>query len=199
MRSNSFTDKGIIIRRFPISEFDMLLIIFSKYHGKIKATARGVRRITSRRSGHVDLFNVVNFQVNKKGDWLTLNEANVEESFDNIRQDKDLMVEVYHIAELIHILLADDDKQPRIFDMTLDILGKLDKSINKSVENGLNSRLLAQIRDYEIDLLRVLGYWSDDMFKEDYPTSVSERKEYHMKLIEGIAERKFKSYKTLEG
>ncbi len=195
MRSNSFTDKGIIIRRFPVSEFDMLLIIFSQYHGKIKATARGVRKITSRRSGHVDLFNVINFQVNKKGDWLTLNEASVEKSFDDFKKSKDLMVEVYHIAELINILLADDDKQSQVFDKTLDILGK----INSAGGNELNSRLLSQIRDYEIDLLRLLGYWSDDMYGVDYPTDVDKRKDYHMRIIEEIAEREFKSYKTLGG
>ena len=53
----SFKAEGIVIKRSNYSEADRIVTIFTKKNGKIKVKANGVRKIASRRSPHIELFN----------------------------------------------------------------------------------------------------------------------------------------------
>ena len=54
-----FKTEGIILRRRDFGEADRILTVFSLHRGKISVIAKGVRRITSRRAGNVELLNRV--------------------------------------------------------------------------------------------------------------------------------------------
>jgi DNA repair protein RecO (recombination protein O) len=45
--------EGIILKRRNLGETDRILTVFSRQYGKIKILAKGVRKINSRRSGHI--------------------------------------------------------------------------------------------------------------------------------------------------
>src|SRR5438045_828289 len=50
---------GIVLRRMNLGEADRIITILTRDHGKVRAVAKGVRRIKSRMAGHLELFGAV--------------------------------------------------------------------------------------------------------------------------------------------
>ena len=61
----SVTVEGLILKRANFGEADRMLTILTKNLGKISVVARGVRKITSRRAGNVELLNLVKIGLKK--------------------------------------------------------------------------------------------------------------------------------------
>jgi DNA repair protein RecO (recombination protein O) len=57
MRQQKFL--GLVIKRANFSEADKLVTLFTREVGKATFVAKGVRRVKSRRSAHLELFNLV--------------------------------------------------------------------------------------------------------------------------------------------
>ncbi|MBI2593599.1 DNA repair protein RecO, partial [Candidatus Daviesbacteria bacterium] len=72
--------EGIILKRTNFGEADRMLTVLTKNLGKITVIARGVRKITSRRAGNVELLNVVKLGL-FKGKGYTLTEAQSVQTF----------------------------------------------------------------------------------------------------------------------
>ena len=53
---------GIILNLRPHGDFDRIITVFSSEWGKVAVIAKGVRRIKSNRSFHLDLFNMVSME-----------------------------------------------------------------------------------------------------------------------------------------
>jgi len=140
------------------------LTIYTKHYGKIKAIAKGVRKITSRKGGNLELFNhcVLFLAEGKNLDIVT--EAQVINSFSHLRSDLGKTADAFYIVELVDKLTPEGQGNRAVFDLLIDALRNLD------------------IRSFEIDLLRVLGFWSDKVDRRDI-------KGY----IEEIIEKKLKS------
>lgn len=61
--NKAFSDTGIVIKITDFGEADRFVDLVSKDHGLVNLIAKGARRITSRKASHLDLLNLVKFQV----------------------------------------------------------------------------------------------------------------------------------------
>ncbi|MCL5783790.1 MAG: DNA repair protein RecO [Patescibacteria group bacterium] len=153
-----FSTEGIIVKRSNFGEADRILTIVTPFKGKIKVIAKGVRRITSRRGGNVELLNHVKLQifqgkavpVGRQGlDILT--EAESLETFPKIKGELILSAYGSHIAELADRLLPEEQTNPQAYNLLVVVLSLLEN----------NPRQIF-IRSFEVKLLTVLGFWSLD-------------------------------------
>ncbi len=48
--------EGIVLRRADCGEADRLLVVFTRSNGKIRALAKGVRKVGSKKVGHLEPF-----------------------------------------------------------------------------------------------------------------------------------------------
>ncbi|MFN8450159.1 MAG: recombination protein O N-terminal domain-containing protein [Anaerolineae bacterium] len=53
-RERSFRTPAIILKRFDLGEADRLLTLLTPRHGKLEVVAKGARKLTSTKTGHVD-------------------------------------------------------------------------------------------------------------------------------------------------
>ena len=53
----TYKTEGIILKRINFGEADRILTSYTKHFGKISLLAKGVRKITSRKGGNIELFN----------------------------------------------------------------------------------------------------------------------------------------------
>lgn len=167
----SYRIEGIVIRRKNFSEADRILTLFTKNHGKVKILAKGVRRITSRRAPNIELFNQVELSVHRGRTFDILTEAQVLNTFPQIRKKLDLVGLAFHICEIVDGLCPEKDSHPKVYDLML------------SVFNQLNTGL---VHSFEKDLLTELGYLP------------KEHKELDTTLfIEKILERKLKTRRII--
>lgn len=167
----SYKAEGIVIKRRSFGEADRILTVFTKKHGKIKVLAKGVRRITSRRSSNIELFNQVELMIHQGKSFDILTEAQVLNTFQSIRKNLDLVGLAFHVCEVVDGLCPEDQAHPKVYDLMLGIFNELD--------HGL-------IQKFEHNLLLELGYLS------------SEHKNINTTLfIENILERKLKTRKIV--
>ncbi len=143
------TTEGIIIKRSNFGEADRILTIVTPFKGKIRAIAKGVRRITSRRGGNVELLNKVKLQIFEGKGLPILTEAEALETFPKIKNDLLLSSYASYILELTERLLPEEEANPAVYHLLASILGLLEA----------NPRQIF-IRAYEVKLLSVLGFWS---------------------------------------
>ena len=143
-----FTTEGIIVRRSNFGEADRILTIVTPYKGKIKVVAKGVRRITSRRGGNVELLNKVKLHIFQNKGMPILTEAESISTFPKIKNDLTFSTYGSHIAELAERLLPEDQPNPAGYNLLATALLLLET----------NPRQIF-IRAYEVKLLSTMGFW----------------------------------------
>jgi hypothetical protein len=144
----SLTVEGLILKRANFGEADRMLTVLTKVHGKISVIARGVRRITSRRAGNVELLNLVKLGLFQKHSY-TLTEAESIETFPRIKSNLAIATAAFHILELTNKLLPENDPNYRAYDLIIETLYRMES----------NPRQLL-LRAFEIKFLNLLGFFS---------------------------------------
>ncbi len=171
----SFKTEGVVIKRRNLGEADRILTVFTKHHGKITISAKGVRRITSKRSGHIELLNLVSMSLYKGRTVSTLTEVETINNFSDIKSDLKSCGLAYHICELIDGLCAENQENYQVFSLLCSVLSKL------SIADDVPSVVAA----FEKDLLTALGFASSS----EYANTQG--------LIEQILERRLRTRRIL--
>ena len=178
----SFKTSGIVIKRRNFNESDRIITLYTKDFGKIQVKASGVRKITSRRSSHIEQLNFVEVGLYRGASLYTLTEAQMTLTYENVKGDLKKTGIAYHMCELIEGLCPENQEQAQIFLLFKQTLDKLEVSDENSHQT--------LIHEFEIRLLTLLGFWHGT-------DEVSEKLNTH-KFIEEILERKLKSHRIFE-
>ncbi len=171
----TFKTEAVIIKRRSYGESDRILTVFSKTHGKLHIKASGVRKITSRRSPHVELLNHTKLTLYSGKTYPVLVEAESIENFSSIKENLQKIGFAYHICELIDGLCPEREEQETIFHLLINTLDHL----------GSTENITSIIHSFEVELLTLLGYWRGEV--QVAQTLDTEH------MIENIIERKLKS------
>ncbi|MEK7571693.1 MAG: DNA repair protein RecO [Patescibacteria group bacterium] len=177
----SFKTEGIIIKRLNYKDADRILTIFTKEHGKIAVKAAGVRKITSRRSSHIELFNHTGMTLYQSTTGFpVLTEAVVIDHFSPIKKNLETIGHAYHLCELVNGLCPEQQENYAVFALLKKTLAALAQRIEATSEE-----LRKIIHTFEIELLSILGYWHKS---EVVPATMDVSA-----FIEDIMERKLRS------
>lgn len=144
---HSFKTEGIILNRSNFGEADRILTIYTKSHGKIRAIAKGVRKITSRKAGSLELFNHSAIFLAKGKNLDIISEVQVINSFRRWRKSLFCVGLAYYLCELVDKLTPDEQENQQVFDLLAGYLAKI----------GI-LKPLALVRGFEEGLLRELGF-----------------------------------------
>jgi recombinational DNA repair protein (RecF pathway) len=151
---SNVSSEGIILKRHNFGEADRVMTALTDKFGKISIVARGVRRITSRRAGNVEILNRVQMGL-FKGKNYTLTEAQSLETFEGIKSQLTLSTIAFHLIELADKLLLEDQPNPAAYGLLLTALRFLE----------VNPRQIF-VRAYEIKMMSLAGFWSVDRLHE---------------------------------
>lgn len=193
--------EAIVIKRRNYNEADRMLTVFTKDFGKLQIKAKGVRRITSRRSSHIELLNHSRISLYKAHSIPVLTEIETLHDFENIKDDLYKVGFAYHICELIEGLCPENQENPAVFDLLCSTLHSLSRCHSDPPSGGeepheLQYRdsnktigeetLLEIIHGFEVELLTLLGYWNNTQTIENISTHT---------FIENILERRLRAKK----
>jgi hypothetical protein len=148
------TTEGLVLKRKNFGEADRMLTVLTDRYGKISVTARGVRKITSRRAGNIELLNRVKMHL-FKGKTYTLTEAESIETFSIIKGNLTLSTNAFHVIELVDRLVPENQKNIYLYNLVVAILQILEK----------NPRQIF-LRAFEVKLLTQLGFWSSNAIQD---------------------------------
>lgn len=142
-----FRVEGIILKRRNLGEADRILTVFTKQKGKITVLAKGVRRITSRRSGNVELLNRVLMYLHRGKSFLILTEASSLDTYPRLKEDLTLSTYAFHIIELVDRLTAENQENRSLYTELVEVLQRLSRHPRQIL-----------VRAFEVKILSNLGF-----------------------------------------
>jgi len=142
---------ALVVRGTDWSETSRIVTLWTRELGKVRALAKGGRRLKSNFEVALDLLTVCSIVLLRKssGGLDLLTEAQVVERFPRLRHDLPALYAGYYVAELLADWTEDYDPHPLVFDeaqATLRALG------HDPAATGL------RLMRFEAVLLRELGY-----------------------------------------
>ena len=93
--------KGLVIRTVDVKESDRLITVYTEECGLITALAKGSRSVKSRKLSATGMFCYSSFILFGQGDKLWVREAELIESFFEIRENVEGMALAFYIAEVL--------------------------------------------------------------------------------------------------
>ncbi|MBI2335113.1 DNA repair protein RecO [Candidatus Daviesbacteria bacterium] len=140
-----FKTEGIILKRRNFGEADRILTVFSLHRGKITVLAKGVRRITSRRAGNVELLNRVVMYLHPGKNFLILTEATSHDTFSKLKEDLTLSTYAFHILELVDKLTAENQENRDLYFHLVEVLQRLVRNPRQILIRAFEAKILSNL------------------------------------------------------
>ncbi len=118
--------EAIILKRRNIGEADRLITLFSKERGKVSAMAKGIRKITSKRAPHLEVFSRTILMLHKGERYDTITEVFPIATYSILRQSLDRVNTAYMLCESIDALLPEHQEHRDVYDQLIYALGRLE-------------------------------------------------------------------------
>ena len=115
------------------SEADRILVVYSKYYGKLSLLAKGVRKPKSRKRGALEVFTHIKFAAARGKNLDIITEVEIIDAFDTVRNDLKKVSLAYYFMEVIDKITREQEKNETLFKLILTYLKKLQftKSLKK--------------------------------------------------------------------
>ena len=139
---------ALILRRSDFGEADRLLTVFTPARGKIRLLGKGVRKTTSRKAGHIELFMLTDMLVARGRTWDIISQAEIVEPYRALREDLDQTSHAYYLAELVDRFTEEHDANQPLFELLALTLARL----------SAPQDVLMALRYFELHLLSLTGY-----------------------------------------
>lgn len=157
----AFKTEGVILKRRNFGEADRILTVFSQKKGKISVLAKGVRRITSRRAGNVELLNRTVIYLHQGSGMPILTEAQSLDTYQQLKTDLMLSTYAYHIIELVDKMTVENQENQILYENLVQVLEKL----------SYRPRQIF-IRAFEAKILTNLGFMNFELETAQITTAV---------------------------
>jgi DNA repair protein RecO (recombination protein O) len=145
----SFRASAVVLRHADWGEADRLLTLYTREQGMVRAIAKGARKVTSRKAGHLQPFTHITVQLAKGRDLLIVTQVETINAFLPLHDD---LLKTSHAAYAVELLLRfsyeDEGANPSIFRLLVETLGRIEAE---------EDAWLA-VRYYEMRLLDMVGF-----------------------------------------
>jgi DNA repair protein RecO (recombination protein O) len=146
IRSQSL--EAVVLRRTDWGEADRLLVLYTREQGKLRAIAKGVRKMRSRKAGHLEPFTHVKMLLARGRDIGIITQAEAIDLNQTLREDIMLASCASYVVELLDRFTAEEGPNRALFRLLLESLDRL----------GSGSSTSLVLRYYEMRLLDLAGY-----------------------------------------
>ncbi|OGZ97531.1 MAG: DNA repair protein RecO [Candidatus Sungbacteria bacterium RIFCSPHIGHO2_02_FULL_41_12b] len=125
--------EGIILKKEPYGEADLLITILTKDFGKIKVMAQGVRKEAAKLKGHLEplTHSAISFVIGKN--FYRITSAEVKDFFIDLRGNLNKLRCAFYIVNLTDSNVFEERGDGRLFDLMHLTLERLD---TVDVQNG---------------------------------------------------------------
>lgn len=137
-----YKDEAVVLRTMRLGEADRIVTFMARSGGKIRAVAKGVRKVRSRFGARLEPFSQVSLVIWKSRTSLDIvTQAEVVEPFRAIREDLDRFALGEVMLEAVDRVVQDGERSPRVFTLLVDSLHGLSSNASPLVVAGFLLRL----------------------------------------------------------
>lgn len=144
----SVTTEAIVLRHTEWGEADRLLVLFTPRLGKLRALAKGVRKIRSRKAGHLEPFTRATLLLARGRDFFIVTQAETVDPHLALREDLTRLGYASYVVELLDRFTYEEGENLQLYRLLAETLGRLNTETDLAIA----------LRYYEIRLLDQLGY-----------------------------------------
>ena len=145
----SLRAEAIVLRHSDWGEADRLLTFYSREHGKVRAIAKGARKINSRKAGHLEPFTRVKLQLARGRDLLIVTQVETIDPYLSLREDLTRMGQASYVIELLDRFVPNEEiAVPSLYRLLTETLSRL----------AVEADAWLPVRYYEMRLLDFLGF-----------------------------------------
>lgn len=138
----------IVLKGYDYGEADRILTLYTPGSGKLRAIAKGVRRIKSRKAGHLDLFTRSQLQLARGRQLDVITQAETIEAFEPMRLDLERSSFAHYVAELVDSFGMEDLANYPLYASAVSALRRL----------ATLPQLDLVLRSFEMQVLNFTGY-----------------------------------------
>jgi DNA repair protein RecO (recombination protein O) len=146
--NRSYRAQAIVIRHREFGEADRVLSLYTLEHGKVQAIAKGVRKLHSRKAGHLEPMTQVILQLAKGRTWDVITQADTIRNFQNIRLDLRLIAYAGYVLELLDRFTYEEGQNRPLYNLVTETLARLDAGMSPGLA----------VHYYEVHLMDLLGF-----------------------------------------
>jgi DNA repair protein RecO (recombination protein O) len=152
-RERLYRTRAVVLSRRDYSDADRILTVFTPDLGKRELIAKGIRKTTSRKAGHLELLTHSALLVAQARTWDIITEAVTVESFRHLRENLEAIGYASYVCELVGSFTEADDESGPLWELLLFALRMLDEY---SQTPSFDPRLL--LRWFDLHLLSYSGF-----------------------------------------
>jgi DNA repair protein RecO (recombination protein O) len=139
--------EAIILSYTPLGEADLLVTMFTRDQGKVRAVGKGARRSTSKLVGHLEPLTLMRMSMAHGRSMDIISQAEVVQSFSKLKEDLAGITKGLYLAELVNGFGAEDSANPELYRLMIETL--------LAIETDPESDM--PLRFFEFHLLQVSG------------------------------------------
>jgi DNA repair protein RecO (recombination protein O) len=142
-----YKDEGVVLKTIKLGEADRIVTIFTRYNGKVRAVAKGVRKTKSRFGARLEPFTQVQLLIHRgRRDLDTITGADILVPFKEVRTDFERVTAAAAVSELVEKIMPERERALSVYDLLVGAL----ESVARGAENVVPAFL--------VKLLSVAGF-----------------------------------------
>lgn len=174
--NRTYRAQAIVLGHIEYGEADRILNLFTYERGKITAIAKGVRKIRSRKAGHLEPFMRVNLFLAKGRSLDIITQAEAVESYNSIRDDLQRVAYASYLVELLDRFTYQEGQNVGLFRLLTNTLSNL----------AAHAHPETVVHYYEIRLLDLLGFRPQLFECVDCGAKIVEEDQFFSPLVGGV-------------
>lgn len=119
--------EGIVLNRTPFREHDEVISIITRDFGRVDVRAKGVKKITSKLSSHLEPLSYIAFDCIQGKEMSMLTTATLLNSFSLIRTEFTKVMQAAYAAHALYKLTRPGNIENGIFELFFDWLSTIEK------------------------------------------------------------------------
>ena len=142
--------KAIVIKKQNTNEYDQLVTCYTEEHGKMLAIARSILKKTSLQSMHLDVLNLVEFDLIDGRAWPIIASAQSEKTYLPIKNSIKKFAVAGFFLDVVDKVIFDNDHDADIWAFLVSCFNEL--------EDANEEDILAIFRKKQTEFLNISGY-----------------------------------------
>jgi len=129
-RPRAYRSEALVLKSTPLGEGALIVTLFARDLGKLRAVVRGARRPSSKMVGHLEPLNRVGLSLvsSRTGGMDTITQAQILEGFASLKGNLEAVSRGIYVAELVDGFGVEGSPNSELYLLLVDTLRFLDES-----------------------------------------------------------------------
>jgi DNA repair protein RecO (recombination protein O) len=144
----TYRTEGLVLKKVPFGEADLMLTLYTREAGKLRAVAKGARRSRSKLVGHFEPLTLTGLSLARGRNLDIVTQAQAVENFAQIKSNLRALSKGLYVAELVEGFGSEEHPNLALYELTLETL----EAIGQDPDRDL------PLRYFELRLLQASGF-----------------------------------------